>query len=391
MVAYITVVHAGEIPPEEWSASLYLAGPTPRTDEVTSWRPQALAEVEKQWGDRPGLVVFVPEPRDGARWPRYDNQREWELYWGDRADCVLFWISRGPGMQGLTTNVEWGRWKDSGRVVLGTPPDAKHVRYQRNYAADHHIAVADTLADTVGHALTALDPTARRSGGQRHIPLLIWRTEALQSWLRAVEGAGNELREARPEWVFRVGPRQQVVLFFVLHAAVWVATEQRLKSNEVIFSRPDIATVLAYRRAGPVEDTHIILVKEFRTPNTAQDGFVRELPGGSSPAGMADPRTVAAKEFTEETGLVVDVARLRPHHARQVAATLSTHRAHLFSIELTEAELGKLRADTAAHGEAATDTECTYVEVARLGDLVADGTVDWNTLGAFTQVLLRGR
>jgi 8-oxo-dGTP pyrophosphatase MutT (NUDIX family) len=387
MVENVRVVHAGETPPAEWSASLYLAGPTPRSGDVESWRPQALAEIEKQWTNGAGLVVFVPEPRSGARWPDYDNQREWELYWGDRTDTVLFWISRGPGMLGLTSNDEWGRWKDSGRVVLGAPPEAEHVRYQRAYAAEHHTIVADTLPDTVRHALKTLAPVAHRIGGQRHVPLQIWRTETFQSWLTAVEDAGNELREARQEWTLRVGPDRQTILFFVLHAVVYVAAEQRLKSNEVVLGRPDVATVVAYRRAKRLEDTEIVLVKEFRTPGAAADGYVRELPAGSSLVGMTDPRAVAAKEFTEETGLAIHPARLRAHQARQVAATLSTHRAHLFSVELNEGELDALRSDAAAHGEA-TETERTYVEIARLGDLLTSATVDWNTLGAITQALL---
>lgn len=52
MTTEITVVYAGEEPPEEWSASLYLAGPTPRSTEVSSWRPQALAEIQQHWSSR---------------------------------------------------------------------------------------------------------------------------------------------------------------------------------------------------------------------------------------------------------------------------------------------------------------------------------------------------
>ncbi|HWM04498.1 MAG TPA: nucleoside 2-deoxyribosyltransferase domain-containing protein, partial [Actinophytocola sp.] len=130
------VVRAGEEPPDRWAASLFLAGPTPRTPDVASWRPEAMAEIERRWAGPDELVVFLPEPR-GAVWPEYEHQRTWELYWGDRCDVVLFWIPRGPGMPALTTNDEWGRWKDSGRVVLGTPPEAQSVRYQRGYAADH--------------------------------------------------------------------------------------------------------------------------------------------------------------------------------------------------------------------------------------------------------------
>ncbi|MFF5298253.1 hypothetical protein ACFY5F_02730 [Streptomyces sp. NPDC013161] len=102
---------------------------------------------------------------------------------------------------------------------------------------------------------------------------------------------------------------------------------------------------------------------------------------------MADPRAVVADEFTKETGLAIDPTRLRAHQARQVAVTLSTHRSRLFSFQLNAAELDELRSDVAAQG-ATAESERTYVEIARFGDLPTSATVDWNTLGAITQVLL---
>ncbi|MFJ9895395.1 hypothetical protein ACIQPR_19000 [Streptomyces sp. NPDC091280] len=102
---------------------------------------------------------------------------------------------------------------------------------------------------------------------------------------------------------------------------------------------------------------------------------------------MADPRSVALQELREEAGLAIGPERLQKHHVRQVAATLCTHRAHLYSVELTGPETEKLRAAAAAHGEAA-DSERTYVEMARLGDIMALNSVDWSTLGAILEVLL---
>ena len=157
-----------------------------------------------------------------------------------------------------------------------------------------------------------------------------------------------------------------------------MAAEQRLKGNAAVF---------AYWRAKRLEDTKVVLVREFRTPGAADDGYVRERPAGSGLAGMADPRAVVAEEFTEETGLAIDSTRLRAHHARQVAVTVSTHRSPLLSFQLNAAELDELRSDVAAQG-ATAESERRYVENARLGDLLMSATVGWNTLGAITQVLL---
>lgn len=386
MITNIVFVHAGESPPEEWAASLFLAGPTPRTPDVPTWRPGAQSEIERRW-NRPGLlVVFIPEPRSGAVWPDYEDQRTWELYWGDRCDEVLFWIPRGPGMPALTTNDEWGRWKDSGRVVLGTPPGAESVRYQRNYAIDNHIPLANSLSDTITAALGRIGGGAHRVGGQRHAPLLLWRTPSFQGWLTAQESAGNELLAGRLEWVFRIGKQREIALLWAFHAHIYVTAENRIKNNEVVISRPDIATVLAYRRAPHLPDTEVVLVKEFRAPSVTADGFVHELPGGSSLMPVL-PIELAAAELSEETGLDVPVHRFRMHHTRQLAATFSTHRQHLFSVELTDEEIDQVRNTVGVHGNA-EDTEMTYPEVRRLGDLLTNSQVDWTTLGALAEVLL---
>lgn len=384
-MADVIVVHAGEQPPLRWTASLFLAGPTPRTPEVASWRPQALAAIGRHWAGPGPLVVFLPEPRDEV-WPEYVHQRTWELHWGDRSDVVLFWIPRGPGMPALTTNDEWGRWKDTGRVVLGTPPDAPSVRYQRDYATDHHIPVSDTLDDTVVAALAAIGEGADREGGRREVPLVLWRTRSFQGWLTAQEKAGNELRGARLEWTFRTGPRREVVFFWALHAQVYVAAEDRVKDNEVVLSRPDIASVLAYRRAPRAVDSEVVVVREFRSPSSSADGFVLELPGGSQPEPTA-PVETAAIELAEETGLVVAAERLVPHRSRQQAATVTAHRQFLFSVELTEEEIDLVRGAGRVQSDP-DSSEITYPLVCRVGDLIADGRADWSTLGAIAEVLL---
>ncbi|MCK2245410.1 MULTISPECIES: nucleoside 2-deoxyribosyltransferase domain-containing protein [unclassified Crossiella] len=382
----VIAVHAGEQPPESYDASIFLCGPTPRTNDVDSWRPEALAELCARWHGDGDLVVFVPEPRNGERWPAHDTNRVWELHWGDRADVALFWIPRGHGLPGFTTNDEFGHWKDSGRAVLGTPPSADHAGYQRDYATDTGIPLADDLSGTVSLALDHIGPGARRTGGQRHAPLLLWRTSSFQNWLTAQETAGNQLRSGRLEWTFRVGPDRDIVLFWAFHAVIWIAAEQREKANEVVLSRPDLSTVVAYHRAPELANSEIVLVREFRSPATTADGFVRELPGGSSLA-PSSPSEQAVAELAEETGITVAPDRVHLHHARQPTATLSGHQQHVFAVELTPDELDLARSDRRTHGVAG-DTEHTHVEVHRYADLLAAPTVDWATLGAITSVLL---
>ncbi|UGQ09717.1 NUDIX hydrolase [Yinghuangia sp. ASG 101] len=390
MAGSVTVVYAGERPPESWDASVFLAGPTPRSADVASWRPAALDLVHGLWSGAGALVVFVPEPRDGSRWGDYEDQRLWELRWLRVADQVVFWVPRDLAtLPGLTTNDEWGWLKDSGRAVFGSPEDAAKVRYQREYAADHGVPLADTLADTLRVALERVGAGEWRTGGERDVPLVVWTTPVFRYWYAAQRAVGNTLVGARVVWTFRADGGATVV-WWAVHVAVAVAAEGgRVKDNEVVIGRPDTSAVLLYRRASPLRDTVVVLVREFRSPACSDDGFVHELPGGSADFGRQDgPDATASAEVREETGLALAAERLRGHGVRQVAATVSAHRTHVYSAELTEDEVAALRADAAearAHGVGGT--ERTHVEVTTYGGLLAAPTADWATIGMVARVL----
>jgi 8-oxo-dGTP pyrophosphatase MutT (NUDIX family) len=374
----LTTVYAGETPPEEWDASVFLAGPTPRDPAHSSWRPEALRLLAERWAHAGRLVAFVPEARDAQRWPSYDHQVTWEDRWLSTVDCVLFWVPREMArFPGLTTNVEFGRYESSGRVVLGYPPEAVSMRYLHHHAALHGVPVHDTLPKTVDAALAAVGAGARRSGTGCDVPLLIWQRPEFRHWLDVQQAAGNELRGARAIWSWRK--------IAALHASVWVGAEQRLKDNEVVVLRPDVASVVAYVPAPAWEDTQVVLVREFRAPASTADGYVRELPGGSGPG---TPLECAVAELDEETGLRVDPARLRPVGTRQQVATLAAHRQHAFAVELAAGELDRVLADPGPHG--AGGSERTYVEVWRVGDLLAGTGVDWTTIGTIMQAVKPG-
>jgi 8-oxo-dGTP pyrophosphatase MutT (NUDIX family) len=215
--------------------------------------------------------------------------------------------------------------------------------------------------------------------------MLIWQTTSFQEWYAAQRDAGNELVAARPEWTFEF--RADLAFFWALQVSIWIAAEQRVKDNEVVIGRPDISTVLMYRRNGSLDDTVIVLVREFRSPARTADGYIRELPGGSSFKPVADPARLAADECQEETGLDIEPARLRGHGVRQVAGTTTSHVAALFSVELTESEVAWLRGRHGlAHG-VIEETEQTYVEVTTLAAIRAVPLTDWAILGMILEVL----
>jgi hypothetical protein len=162
----VVVGWAQEDLPASWDAAIFLAGPTPRDRHVASWRPAAVDLLRRRWltetrpdGEPVGgrLVVFVPEGRGGGFDGGWSEQIAWEDACLNASDVIAFWIPRDlTTMPGLTTNVEWGRWESSGKVVLGAPPDAPRMRYLRHYAARYQVPTAQSLEATIDAALALL-------------------------------------------------------------------------------------------------------------------------------------------------------------------------------------------------------------------------------------------
>ncbi len=386
------VVYAHEEPPTTYSKSIFLAGPTPRNQAVKSWRPRALKLLAKHGYDG---VVFVPEDRpdeNGATTFHgdYDGQVDWEDRYLNMADCILFWVPRDiDTMPAFTTNDEWGFWKNSGKTVFGAPRTAPKCRYQIIYADKLNVPFATSLAATVQNAIGFIGYGAARRDGERYVPLYVWQTPAFQQWYKAQRGVGNELSGAQVLWTFHVGPRREHLFLWAMQVDVYVASEDRHKTNEFVIARPDISTIVAYRKGRSIDMAEIALVREFRSPASNPTAFVWETPGGSTFKPGFSPEALAAEEFYEETGIHLSPERFVFHEARQLASTLSAHQAHLFSVELTADEIEAFKSDHGnAHG-VEDDTERTYVEVLTLGEIRKGTFVDWSVLGMIMHVLLR--
>lgn len=391
----MVAVYTGESPPETFSKSLFLAGPSPRKPADPNWRTEAISLLERLGFDG---VVFAPtyrsQPPDTFD---YEAQVGWETKWLNASDLVVFWVPRDlDTLPGFTTNVEYGMWLRSGKVLLGSPPEAEKMTYLNWWADREGVERFEDLTELLTRAVETLSEGAERTGGERDIPLHLWKKKEFQAWYQALRSVGNRIEGAELKWAFRVGPKKTTTMFWALWVDVWIQEEKRRKSNEVVIFRPETASIVAYCRP-PLStendwnlDSEVLLVREFRSPGANEDGMVHEVPGGSSWK-PENPREVAGKELQEETGLSVDPERLNYLGFRQVAATTLGHRAHCFALELTPEEMLEMKWQS--HSESfgnASETEITYLEVRSLRLILHDKDVDWSNLGMIVQAIVGG-
>ena len=102
--------------------SIFLAGPTPRDNIIKSWRKEACDFLEKNGFNG---IVYVPEYSTWRPLENYLAQVEWEREALSNASVIAFWVPRElPNMPGFTTNVEFGYWIHTGKIIYGRPEDS---------------------------------------------------------------------------------------------------------------------------------------------------------------------------------------------------------------------------------------------------------------------------
>jgi 8-oxo-dGTP pyrophosphatase MutT (NUDIX family) len=380
----VITLYAGQQPPESWDACIFIGGFMPMPGSAaTSWQLEVITLLQERWMGEGRLAVFVHEPGSCVHDVAADELIGWHGHALDVADVMMFWWPDDTDPCLMFTSL--AAWNDNHRAVHGTPSESTLRSYLAKYAGKRAISTVTTLADLVNTALDKIGTGARRAAGEREVPLTVWRTDSFQRWYSAQTAAGNTLLGARQVWTFSAGPHQRFLFYWALHVRMYVRSEDRVKSNEVVISRPDISVMALYQRGASMDETVVVLVREFRSPASTPDGLVHELPGGSETAetGALDQ---AVRETEEETGLAIDAQRIRAHGDRQLAATVSAHHAHLFAAEITNEELAWLRASQATpHGRG--DTERTWPEITTFGELRKDRLVDWATLGMIAEAV----
>ena len=145
---------------EESTDSIFLAGPTYRVAKGSivpkGWRNEALNILEEKGF---GGVVYIPEYVNNvqpADWT-YSRQVDWEKKAMSISKIILFWIPRDLKiLPAFTTNVEFGEWLNSGKIAVGAPSNAPHIRYIKERCKRSEISWAESLPECVDYALNKL-------------------------------------------------------------------------------------------------------------------------------------------------------------------------------------------------------------------------------------------
>lgn len=136
--------------------SIFLAGPTPREEHIISWRVEACKYLEELGFEG---IVYIPEYYTWKPRENYINQAIWERTCLIEATVIMFWIPRHlPDMPGFTTNVEFGYWMHSKKVVYGRPNDAEKIKYlDWLYELEYNKKPLETLYETVRESISLIN------------------------------------------------------------------------------------------------------------------------------------------------------------------------------------------------------------------------------------------
>lgn len=135
--------------------SIFLAGPTPRDSNIKSWREEACRIFESISFDG---VVYTPEYSSHKPKESYIDQVEWELEALNEATVIMFWIPRNlENMPGFTTNVEFGYWMRTNKVIYGRPDNAEKIKYldylyEREYDKKPYNTLQETIEASINFA-----------------------------------------------------------------------------------------------------------------------------------------------------------------------------------------------------------------------------------------------
>jgi calcineurin-like phosphoesterase family protein len=134
---------------------VFLAGPTPRSLDTESWRPEMIKLLREAGYEG---HILIPEKRNLEEGYDYDTQVAWESDALDASDLIVFWVPRNlETMPGFTTNIEFGEWMKSGKIVLGYPHNADKMRYMQMKADKYGIERFGFMKDLADYVVDKIE------------------------------------------------------------------------------------------------------------------------------------------------------------------------------------------------------------------------------------------
>lgn len=334
------IVFSDQDMPNTVLKSVFLAGPSPRTQDIQDWRHEALSLFEKN--NFTG-TIFIPVPQkrfygeeDSSDWT-YDNQVQWECDGRNFADQIFFWIPRDikNGMPAFTTNIEFGEDLASGKIIYGRPEEAEKCRYLDKRINNINEIVHSDLNQLIVQSISELGEGSYRENGEVYVPLLVWKSNHFQSWYRQLKENGNKLHHAKLLNHFKNNNKK--LISFSLFVSVWLEKEQNLINDCVVFSVPDSISIVPFFK----KDNHIfiVMVKKFNINTRNESGFVYELPNGNSYDNTSKPNENARNDLKQQTDIFIeDTNRFQFIINKQICVNLSSAHSFVFNIELTKEE-----------------------------------------------------
>lgn len=161
--------------------SIFLAGPTPRSKDIVSWRKEAIRILEMLEFEG---IVYYPEYDNGQLMERCIDQFVWEMKALQSATCILFWVDKYLlCLPGYTTNFDFGYWiaKKGDRVVYGRSDEApKTIYFDWLYQIEQKKNISNNLEDLVLEAVICANEKRIFGMTEREIWTRIEKSDAEQ-------------------------------------------------------------------------------------------------------------------------------------------------------------------------------------------------------------------